>query len=174
MADEKEEKKDDKKPEAGKAEGKKRGKGGVILFMVMFGISFWFIFPTLVLVLIGMSPTFVALFTDTDRDRFASTSVGMMNAAGVAPFVIDLWVKGETMENTFQILREPSNWLVMLGAAGIGQLIYFAVPQAVALLTFSRDEARLKLLKSHLESLKEVWGPDVGTTKPVDKLARSE
>jgi hypothetical protein len=172
MADAKDEKKDDKKAAAaGKKSG---GKKGIILFMIIFGISFWFVFPTLVLFLVGMFPTFIALLTDTDRQRTSSAAVGAMNAAGVTPFVIDLWTKGQTMENVFQILREPSSWLIMLGAAGVGQLIAFAVPQMVASLTLTQDEARLKILRANLESLKEVWGPEVGTTKPMNKLGTLE
>jgi len=149
---------------------KKRNKGGgVILFMIMFGLSFWFIFPTLVLFLVGLSPTFIAFLIDNDRQKFATVAVASMNAAGITPFMIDLWTKGQTMETVFQILREPLNWLVIAGAAGIGQLIVFAVPQAVASLKLAHAESRLKILKANLESLKDIWGPDVGTTKPIDR-----
>ncbi len=77
--------------------------------MILFGVSFWFIFPTLVLVLIGMLPSFIALLTDNDRQKTSTAAVAAMNAAGVSPFVIDLWTKGQTMENVFVILREPVN-----------------------------------------------------------------
>lgn len=177
MADKPNEKKADAAPAEGKKDASpKKGKGklGVVLFMIAFGLSFWFIFPTLVLVLIGLVPTIIALLTDSDRQKSSTAAVGFMNAAGITPFVIDLWTKGQTMENVFQILREPSNWLVMLGAAGIGQLIVFTVPQAVASLSLARSEGRLKILRRNLESLKESWGPDVGTTKSVDKLGRGE
>jgi hypothetical protein len=95
-----------------------------------------------------------------------------MNFAGLVPFLIDLWVKGQTMENAFVILRNPSNWLIILGAAGIGQLIVFAVPQAMASMTLAHAESRLKTLKQNLEQLKTSWGPEVATTKPVDKIGR--
>lgn len=149
---------------------KKGGAFGFIFFMILFGGAVPFIFPTMVLCLLGMIPTFVALFTDMDRDKSSSTAVGAMNAAGITPFIIDLWSKGQTPTNLFHILHEPTTWLVMFGAAGVGQLIVFAVPQAVASLTFARDEARLITLKKNLESLQESWGTEVGTTKPIDKI----
>ena len=152
---------------------KKGGALRFIFFMIVFGAAVPFILPTLTLFLIGMIPTFVALITDNDRQKSSTMAVGAMNAAGITPFVIDLWTKGQTMENVFQILRNPTSWLVMLGAAGVGQLILFAVPQAVALLTFARADTRLKILRRNLESLKDSWGPEVGTTKPIDKIEGS-
>ncbi|MDP9127928.1 MAG: hypothetical protein M3N08_06695 [Pseudomonadota bacterium] len=172
MADSKKDTKD--APATAKPAQKRGGKIGFFFFMIAFGAAVPFIFPTLMLLLIGMIPTLVAIMTDNDRHKSSVASVGAMNAAGVTPFAIDLWSKGQTMENTFHILRDPSNWLVILGAAGIGQLILFAVPQAVASLSIARSEARLKLLRKNLESLKESWGADVGTTKPLDRLGLGE
>ncbi len=173
MADKKEKK--ETAPAPGKKEGKKKGggKAGIIIFMIVFGMSFWFIFPTLVLFLIGMAPTFIVFLIDTDRQKLSTGAVAAMNAAGVTPFIIDLWSKQQTMEAVFQILREPSTWMVMMGAAGVGWLIVFAVPQAVATLKLAQSEARLKILRSNLETLKDVWGPDVGTTKPIDKVGQN-
>jgi hypothetical protein len=178
MADDK----DDKKAPAAAGDGKKKdaptkkrgGKFSFFFFMILFGASVPFLLPTLTLFLLGMLPTLVALVADKDRHKSSAAAVGAMNAAGITPFVIDLWSKGQTMENVFQILREPSSWLVMLGAAGVGQLIFFAVPQAVALLWLARSEARLKVLRKNLESLKDSWGADIGAAKPLDKIAKSE
>ena len=58
------------------------------------------------------------------------------------------------------------------GAAAVGQLIVFAIPQALTSLTLARAEIRLKILKGNMEKLKTTWGPDVATTKPLDKIAR--
>ena len=171
---------DKDKKEAGqkiekKAPGKKHGgKAGFFFFMILFGASVPIILPTLTLFLIGMIPTAIALLVDKDRQKASAACIAAMNAAGVTPFVIDLWTKGQTMENVFQILRDPSSWLVMLGAAAVGQLIFFAVPQAVALLWLARSETRLKVLKKNLESLKESWGPEVGLTKPASKTGKAE
>jgi hypothetical protein len=74
------------------------------------------------------------------------------------------------MPNAFAILGQATTWLVMLGAAGIGQLILFAVPQAMATLTLARAESRVKLLRKNLETLKESWGPEVATSKPLDQI----
>jgi len=162
------------KAQAQPGEKKRGGKGRIVLIMIVIGAAMPFMMPTVTLVLLGMLPTIVVLLTDQDHDRSSTAAVGMMNFAGVTPFVIDLWVKGQTMENTFHMLGDSSTWLIMLGAAGIGQLIVFAIPQAMASLALARAESRLTILKDNLEQLRAAWGPDVATTKPVDKIVRGE
>jgi hypothetical protein len=151
---------------------RKRGKFRMILIMLVFGVAAPFLMPTLTLLLFGLLPTFVALITDTDKQKSGAAAIGAMNCAGLAPFLIDLWIKGQTMENAFGILRDTSNWLVILGASAVGQLIVFAVPQLMTSLLLVASEVRLKNLKQNLEQLKTSWGPDVATTKPLDKMGR--
>lgn len=160
-----------KKP-ADTSKKKKGGKAGFFFILILFALAAPFFMPTLTLLLVGLLPTFVALITDTDPQKSSTASIGAMNFAGLVPFLIDLWAKGQTMENAFILLRNPSNWLIILGAAAVGQLIVFAVPQVMASMTFISAESRLKLLKRNLEQLKTSWGPDVATTKPLDKIGR--
>jgi len=141
----------------GKAEktGKRSGKKTYFLIAFGMGILLLFMLPTFLLVLIGMTPTYIALFADKDPDKAMTSAVAAMNFAGIVPFIIDLWVMGQNTENVMHMLADPMTWLVMLGAAGIGRLIVFAVPQVVATLTLIRAETRLKLLKKNLDSLRQ-------------------
>jgi hypothetical protein len=168
-----EEKKAEAAPAKGGKKAKKGGALGLILGMTVFGAAAPFLLPTLLL-LVGMLPTVVALFTDTDRQRSSATAVGAMNAAGILPFVIELWQKGQTLENALLILSQPETWVVMFGAAALGQLIVFAIPHAIASLTLARAEARIALLKQNLARLKETWGSDVATTKSLERIQRGE
>lgn len=164
---------DDKKaaqPASNTPSKKKGGKIGFIFTLILFALCAPFMMPTLTLILVGMMPSFVALLTDTDPQKSSTSAIGAMNIAGLTPFMIDLWVKGQTMDHAILILRDPQNWLVILGSAAVGKLIIFAVPQAMTILTLTRAESRLKILKGNLEQLKGSWGPDVATTKPVDKI----
>jgi hypothetical protein len=159
------------KPEKPKKGG---GKLGFYTAMIVAGFAAPFMFPTIILVLAGMLPTLVAFFVDKDREHSSATAIGALNCAGITPFVIDLWIKGQSMSAVFQILSDPSSWLIILGAAAIGQVIVSVVPQAMATVTFAHSELRIKTLKHNLELLKNSWGPDVGTTKPIEKLTRPE
>jgi len=152
----------------------KGAKLGFYVTMVAAGVAAPFMFPTLLLVLIGLLPTIVAFCVDKDRERSSAFAVGAMNCAGLTPFVIDLWLKGQIMGNVFLILSDPNSWLIILGSAAIGQMLVSIVPQAMATLTLAHSESRIKTLKHNLEQLKASWGPDVGTTKPIDQLLRRE
>lgn len=160
------------KPKAAAKEPSKKG-GRFILIMIVVGCLVPFGGPTLLLC-IGLLPTLVALVTDTDPRKSAFATIGFMNVAGVLPFVVELWSKGQTIDVAFAIIKQPTTWLVMLGSAGIGQLILYAVPTAMTLLAVGRMESRLRVLREGLEQLQIVWGPDVATSKPIDLLRRKE
>jgi hypothetical protein len=165
---------DAKKPAAAPKPGKKSGGGKLqrLTMMAVAAIAIPFVFPTFILLLAAFIPTYVALMTDSDPEKSGATSVGAMNAAGAVPFVIDLWEKGQTLPNALQILTSANDWLVILGAAAIGQLIVYAIPQAIATLTIAQSELRVKGLRKNLDTLQESWGPDVATAKPVDSLVQ--
>lgn len=151
------------------------GKGGTkfIILMIVLGSLVPFGAPTL-LVCLGMIPTLVALVTDTDPRQSAVSIIGFLNLAGVIPFIIELWEKGQTIEAAFAIMKEPMTWLIMFGAAGIGQLILYAVPPAITMMTVARMENRLRILREGTDQLKAIWGPDVATNKPIDLIRGKE
>lgn len=142
-----------------------------IVFMIAAGIAAPFVLPTLLLCL-GLLPTLVVLITDTDRQKSSAATIGFMNVAGVMPFIVDLWQQGQTMEVALRILGQPNTWLIMLGAAGVGKLLLYAIPPAMALLTLTRMDVRLKGLKDGLEHIKSTWGPDVATSRSPDEIRR--
>lgn len=152
-----------------------RRKGGLLFFciMIIVGAIVPFGLPTLLLCL-GLLPTLVALITDTDPKKSAAAAIGFLNVAGVAPFILELWEKGQTMENAMQIVLDSTTWLIMLGAAALGQLLIYAVPPVVASMTLMKLEARLRLLRDGLSQLKEIWGPDVATHKAVDQVQKGD
>ncbi|MDE1901143.1 MAG: hypothetical protein KGI37_05810 [Alphaproteobacteria bacterium] len=164
------EKKGDAKADSKKT--KKSGKATAFLVTAVLVFAAPFMMPTLVLLLAGLVPTYVALITDNDPQKSGALSVGALNFAGIVPFIIGLWEKGQTMPNAFAILSDANDWAVILGAAAMGQLVVYAVPQAIATMTLTHAEIRTKALRKNLDMLRESWGPEVGTTKPVDKLVQ--
>ena len=152
-----------------KAKAAKKGGGSVkvVVFMTILGCLAPFGLPTL-LVCMGLLPTFVALFSETDGRGSGVAAIGYMNLAGVLPFLVDLWQKGQTMDVAMAIVRDPTSWVVMLGAAGVGHLILYAIPQAVVSFVYNRQQARLKDLRDAVKELESIWGPEVATAAPVD------
>lgn len=152
----------------------RRGGGGkakqfVVLALVLGLLPFGL--PTL-LVAAGLLPTLVFLVADRDPQKSAATAIGALNVAGVLPFLIELWEKGHTMEAAMAIIQDPMSWIVMLGSAGIGRLLIYAIPPAMASLTISRMETRLRGLREATGHLKEIWGVEVTTTTPLDQVRR--
>lgn len=174
----------DKKPDPApkdtkdaKASGAKSSKGGAwktILGMVLVIPTILIVgLPTL-LICVGLLPTLIALLTDTDRQKSAAATIGFLNVAGVLPFIIDLWMSGQTMAHAFAIMSSSTTWLVMFGSAGVGHLLLYAIPQATATLTLTRMENRLRTLKQALIQLKDIYGPDVATNKPLDQVRKRD
>ena len=152
----------------------RKGRFGFFMTAILMGVSLLFIMPTFVLVMVGLIPTFVALMTDDDPEKSTSITIGSLNVIGTLPFVIDLWVRGQTIGTAFDIMSQAMTWIVIFGAAAIGKLIIFVVPQATATISLATAERRHKMLNDHLESLKSAWGTDVGTTKPLNSLRPKE
>ncbi|MDD2324735.1 MAG: hypothetical protein PHW63_01795 [Alphaproteobacteria bacterium] len=156
----------DKKPE-GKA--KKKGGGKTVLLMTLFGCFVPFGLPTLV-VCLGLTPTLVALLTDTDERRSELAAVGYLNFAGVLPFMVELWQHGQTMEFALSIMGQSTTWAVMLGAAGLGHLILYLVPPIVGSVVRINQESRLRTLKEGTAQLEAIWGPDVATESSLSEV----
>jgi len=151
---------------AGKAP-KAKGSGMMIFFMIIIGCLVPFGMPTL-LVCMGLLPTLVALVTDTDEHRSSLATIGYLNVAGVLPFLIELWQKGQTMEAAVGILRDPLSWVIMLGSAGIGHLMLYTIPVIVGSMVLMRQEARLRTLREGIKQLESIWGPDVTNALSLD------
>lgn len=168
-------KKDEKKsPSSQNARPRKSGKLKFFTLAIISGLSLLFVMPSFILVMAGMIPTLVSLVTDDDKEKSPTVAIGSMNFVGTLPFLIDLWSRGQTIGNVVNIMSQMTTWVVIFGAAAMGKLIIFAVPQATATITLANAERRLKLLNENLNSLKAAWGPDVATTKPLNSLRSNE
>jgi len=154
-----------------KNDAKTKKKGGVklILLMALAGCLVPFGLPTL-LVCAGLIPTLIVLLTETEDTHAGLATVGYMNVAGVLPFLIDLWQRGQTMDAAMAIVREPRSWVVMLGAAGVGQLVLYAVPPIIASIVLIKQADRLRTLREAIKELEAIWGPEVATAAPVDEI----
>jgi len=162
----------DKEAKPKQAAPKKKGHGKAKFFgvVILLGLAMPFMLGSVLLLLAALIPTYVAYMTDNCPEKTGATSVCAMNLAGAFPFLMDLWMKGQTPANALHILSDSSSWLVILGAAAVGQLIIYAVPQAIATMSLTHAEGRIKTLRKNLELLKDSWGPEVGTTKPVEQI----
>ena len=129
----------------------------VILLLALAGLLV-FTLPTVLILCVGMLPTFAAYITDRRREKYTALCVGSMNFVGVVPFLATLWTEDHSFDMAFTILGDPFGWLMMLGSAGIGWAIYFVAPSIVAMFMAARIEQRIERLKERQTELVEDWG----------------
>lgn len=154
----------------GKRPPRRRGGGGGAMFLLLLlAPAGLMMMPTSVLVLAGLAPTFVAYLIDRDPEKSAALTVGAMNLCGVAPFVVRLWQQGHEMSVTLRMLADPGTWLVMFGAAAIGWLMYFFIPQIVAAVMSLRSQSKIKELEERRGMLVADWGAEVMGRPDADK-----
>jgi hypothetical protein len=131
-----------------------------IILLVVAGLLV-FTLPTVLILCVGMLPTFAAFLIDRRREKYTTLCVGSMNFVGVIPFLATLWTEDHSFDKAFAILGDPLGWLMMLGSAGIGWAIYFVAPNIVAMFMAARIEQRIERLKHRQTDLVEEWGPGV-------------
>ena len=124
--------------------------------------------PTTVMLFFGMLPTAVALFIDRTETKARVLSVGAMNAAGCAPFVLQLWATEHTLENSFLIITDPRTIIVMYCAAGVGYLVDWTVSGLVATFMVSKATHRREMIEKRQGEMVERWGREVTGEIPVD------
>ena len=119
------------------------------------------VLPSLMILVIGMVPTFVAFIADRTRERYLTITVGLPNACGCLPALVSLWAMGQSFSNAQIVLTDPFGWAVAFGAAGLGWLVYLSAPPVAAVYYASSARMREQTLKRLQKSLIETWGEEV-------------
>lgn len=139
---------------------KKGGVKGFFLFMVL-GLAALFMLPITLVMLCGLLPSFSALLTDRSKGRNMLVAIGALNMTGVAHIIIGLIRKGVTLDYAMQILREPSNWLIMWGGAGVGYALFAIIPPIVAQVLAIMADVKAQKLKTNQGEIEKIWGKQV-------------
>ncbi|MDX2101802.1 MAG: hypothetical protein SF002_04600 [Alphaproteobacteria bacterium] len=125
----------------------------------LVAIFFWHILAFLFL---AMLPTIVAGFLDRREGKYAAYAVGGFNLSGAIPFLFQM-LDGTRpgMVGLVEVISSPFPWLVILGAAAIGWVIYYTIPTLVLRYQGIRDRQRIKYLRQRQVELVDEWGPEV-------------
>jgi hypothetical protein len=123
----------------------------IVLMVVLFR-------PTAVVLGFGLIPTGIAFLFDRTPEKFAVFCIGSLNLAGLFPALMPLWLKGHTMENAVKAISDPITGAIIIGATGIGCLIYFAAPPIVSLVLKYRLGREIAELEQHQKDLIAYWG----------------
>ena len=132
------------------------GLGGLCLLLA--GALF---LPSLAVLAVCLAPTVVAFLADRSRPKFLTMTVGLPNLCGSIPTLVQLWSIEQSFGAMAGVLADPLGWAVPFGSAGLGWLLYMAMPPVVAVYYSSASEARKRALKRLQTALVETWGEDV-------------
>jgi hypothetical protein len=148
---------------------KRRGGRGLMTLLILLLPAAVIILPTSMLLLAGLIPTIVAIIVDRDTEKSAALTVGAMNLCGVAPFIVQLWQQGHTIALAMRMLSTPHIWLVMFGAAALGWVMYFFIPQIVVAVASLRAQSKIKELEERRALLIADWGTEIMARPDHDK-----
>jgi hypothetical protein len=139
------------------------------IFLICSVITAAIFLPSTALLFIGMMPTIAAGFVDRSKRKTKAVTVGAMNMAGCAPFLLELWYEGHSFEKSVAIFTDPMAIVVMYSAAGVGYLIDWSVAGIVASILFQKGLARQKAIRARQQELVERWGREVSGELPLDQ-----
>ncbi|MBI1301675.1 MAG: hypothetical protein GC137_08465 [Alphaproteobacteria bacterium] len=148
-------------PKAGSASAKNRV--GIKTTIMLIGLVFLglIFLPTSFLLLVGLIPSWVAVFIGAITRGTRPATVVAMNLAGCMPFVMKLWSQGHTFENAVYIVSNTQVITIIYTAAFFGYLIDWVVTGLVASYLYQKGRARMRVIKSRQEELIEAWSKDV-------------
>jgi len=119
-----------------------------------------FTIPTIMIVLlIGLLPTFTLMVTDRS-DTNKLIIVGCFNLAGVFIYLFHV-IGNFSVHDAFSVVSDIFNLIIMLGSAGLGLIVYLEVPNLFIYISKVAAEKRLKTIDAELQKLAEDWGEDI-------------
>jgi hypothetical protein len=138
------------------------------LFMITGVVMAAVFLPSTIMLAIGMMPTLAAALVDRSPRKTKAVTVGAMNLAGCTPFLLELWYRGHSFEESARIISDPTAVVVMYAAACVGYLIDWALGGIVASLLYQRGNSRKKAILQRQKDLVERWGREVTGELPLD------
>lgn len=126
----------------------------IILFLLLLIISFK-VLPAIVVLFIGLLPTFTIVITDT-KNVNKITTVGCFNVAGVMICLNNIFNQISSSAK-FSINENIYNIVVMLAASALGVFLYYILPDIFVYIFKNSAQHRLKIINAKLDKLKENW-----------------
>ncbi len=146
------------------AKKKKSSKGNALrgYLLLIMGLMTAIVFlPTTFLLIFALLPTTVAAFVDRSKRKTKAMTVGAMNLAGAAPFVLELWMHGNKFDKAVDIIIDPKAIIVIYAAAAVGYLIDWSMTGIIANVLVQRGHQRKKDIIKRQKELISRWGEEV-------------
>lgn len=125
--------------------------------------------PTAFLIAVGLLPSFVAAAVDREPGKNKTFTIATMNFAGCFGYILDLWKGANNLEQAVMLTLDPSNIIVMYGAAALGYIINMIVTQGTSSVLIKAANRRLKKIEKEKAALEERWGKKVNGQYELDE-----
>ena len=132
------------------------------LLWVIFIAIIILTFPeTVILLFVGMLPTFVAFIIDRSPQKYLTCCVCAMNITGVFPGIYELWTTQNNISLALKIVTNIFDLSLMYLSAAIGWFIYSVVPPIIRVFIKVIGQQRINLLRGQQQNLVQEWGKNV-------------
>ena len=139
----------------------KKRSGGIVKLMIFVGLGSVFAPPTIIILGVGLIPTFVSRFANPNRVRGTVAAMAALNLAGVIPVLGLLYDGGHTIEHAFMLLSDVYMWLLMYGGAGLAGFLLWGVPIVVQGGYEIQARQYVKRLDKRRSRMIEEWGGQI-------------
>lgn len=112
--------------------------------------------PAIVIIIIGLLPTITVLLIDS-KNVNKLTMVGCFNLAGVFICLMNIFNQFN-LNHAITILGNVFNIIIMLGAAALGMILYYELPNLFLLISKAFAQRRLRNIDNKLEKIADEWG----------------
>lgn len=129
------------------------------LLLLMIIIALVTTLPILVVLLIGLLPTFTLMVVDI-KNINKLIIVGCFNLAGVFVYMFNL-LKNFSLDSALFIFNDIFNMILMLGSAGIGLVVYYEIPKLFIYIAKASNQKHIANIDSRIEKMQETWGSDI-------------
>lgn len=112
--------------------------------------------PAVVILIIGLLPTITIILIDP-KNTNKLTMVGCFNLAGVFICLMNIFNQFN-LNHAISILGNIFNIIIMLGAAALGMILYYELPNLFLLISKASAQRRLRRIDNKLEKIADEWG----------------
>jgi hypothetical protein len=103
-------------------------------------------------------PTIFALFFDRNVHRYPSATICTFNLIGILPYLMKIWgSKGLVDQVTKNIISDVDTWVVVYGAALVGQILYISLPLLFIKLYSKFIGLQVSKLENQRDTLSKAW-----------------
>ena len=144
---------------------KKKSKSSGIVISIVISIAFSLaasqFLPFVLLLMIGLAPTWIAILSEPDPFRARIATVAQLNLAGTLPFFAHLWQQGGQMSTFLEVMADVYTWITMFGSAGAALALLWIGPQVMLVVRRAFNATRRLELEREQGQLIEEWGEEV-------------